>query len=126
MEKELKEEVFDVEFDEEFDAEEENEVKVKKSIKQRLADRKQAKKADKIRVHELKADLMKNPENPEERKTELKEIRTRQLKRVVMPVAIGAGVAVTTVVAISKISSAGEKSKEDTTEALPSVESEEN
>lgn len=81
------------------------EVTVKKSFKEKLAERKQAKQADKIRVLELKADLMKNPENPEERKAELNDIRKRQLKRAAVPAAIVVTATVGTVVAVAKAAS---------------------
>ena len=87
---------------------------VKKSFKEKLAERKQAKKDDKIRALELKADLMKNPENPDERKAELKEIRKRQIKRSVVPVALGTGVVVGTIVTITK--AAGGNNDQDSSE----------
>lgn len=76
-------------------------VEEKKTFKQKMEDRRQAKKADKIRVHELKADLMKNPENPDDRRKELKEIRKRQLKRAVVPAAIVTTAVVGTVITVA-------------------------
>ena len=93
------------------------EVKVKKSFKEKLAERKQAKQADKIRVLELKADLMKNPENPEERKAELKQIRVRQLKRAAVPAAIVTGATVGTILAVAKASNGDDASSEETVES---------
>ena len=87
---------------------------VKKSFKEKLAERKQAKKDDKIRALELKADLMKNPENPDERKAELKEIRKRQIKRSIVPAAIVAGATVGTIVTVAK--AAGGNNDQDSSE----------
>ena len=89
------------------------EVKTKMSFKEKLAARRQAKKDDKIRALELKADLMKNPENPEERKAELKEIRVRQIKRAAVPVAIATGATVGTVLAVAKASRGNEETSSE-------------
>ena len=96
------------------DTEKKEVATVKKSFKEKLAERKQAKKDDKIRSLELKADLMKNPENPDERKAELKEIRKRQLKRAAVPVALGTGVVVGTIVTVAK--AAGGNNDQDSSE----------
>lgn len=103
-----------MEFDDFEEEEEVVEVKEKKTIKQQLTDCKLAKQRDRVRLEEIKLELLNNPQNADELKKEKKEIKKRQWKRRAVPIAIGGTAVVGAGILIAKASS--KSSNEDDSE----------